>query len=151
MFVSFADVLIFCFFFFKQKTAYEMLIRYGSSDVCSSDLVADQLKTGANTPCWLVFDATFREKFSAGGIMPTILMPDRKIPPDWWDHYIFRADSLDALAAKIQVPVDTLAKTRSEERRVGKECVSTCISLWSPYHSKKKHKGRSKSTTSHRI
>ncbi|HEY9545370.1 MAG TPA: FAD-dependent oxidoreductase [Solimonas sp.] len=74
-------------------------------------MVADQLKTGANTPCWLVFDATFREKFSAGGIMPTILMPDRKIPPDWWDHYIFRADSLDALAAKIQVPVDTLAKT----------------------------------------
>src|SRR3546814_17945425 len=28
---------------------------------------------------------------------------------------------------------------RSEERRVGKECVSTCRSRWSPYHSKKKH------------
>src|SRR3546814_13492026 len=27
--------------------------------------------------------------------------------------------------------------TRSEERRVGKECVSTCRSRWSPYHSKK--------------
>src|SRR3546814_15971528 len=26
---------------------------------------------------------------------------------------------------------------RSEERRVGKECVSTCSSRWSPYHSKK--------------
>ena len=24
--------------------------------------------------------------------------------------------------------------TRSEERRVGKECVSTCRSRWSPYH-----------------
>ena len=23
---------------------------------------------------------------------------------------------------------------RSEERRVGKECVSTCRSRWSPYH-----------------
>src|SRR3546814_12408252 len=29
-------------------------------------------------------------------------------------------------------------KRRSEERRVGKECVSTCRSRWSPYHSKKK-------------
>src|SRR3546814_10331373 len=29
-------------------------------------------------------------------------------------------------------PVD--AGTRSEERRVGKECVSTCRSRWSPYH-----------------
>src|SRR3546814_11265262 len=30
------------------------------------------------------------------------------------------------------------ARVRSEERRVGKECVSTCSSRWSPYHSKKK-------------
>src|SRR3546814_13444589 len=29
--------------------------------------------------------------------------------------------------------------TRSEERRVGKECVSTCRSRWSPYHKKKKN------------
>src|SRR3546814_14006082 len=29
---------------------------------------------------------------------------------------------------------------RSEERRVGKECVSTCRSRWSPYHKKKKIK-----------
>src|SRR3546814_15143479 len=27
---------------------------------------------------------------------------------------------------------------RSEERRVGKECASTCRSRWSPYHYKKK-------------
>src|SRR3546814_20366398 len=30
--------------------------------------------------------------------------------------------------------------TRSEERRVGKECVSTCRSRWSPDHEKKKKK-----------
>src|SRR3546814_13352844 len=30
-------------------------------------------------------------------------------------------------------------ETRSEERRVGKACVSTCRSRWSPYHSKKKN------------
>src|SRR3546814_17972266 len=33
--------LLFCFFFFKQKTAYEMRISDWSSDVCSSDLGAD--------------------------------------------------------------------------------------------------------------
>src|SRR3546814_11894959 len=27
-----------------------------------------------------------------------------------------------------------LGRLRSEERRVGKECVSTCRSRWSPYH-----------------
>src|SRR3546814_12788216 len=33
----------------------------------------------------------------------------------------------------------TLNLGRSEERRVGKECVSTCRSRWSPYHLKNKH------------
>src|SRR3546814_6870753 len=32
------SLCVFFFFFFKQKTAYEMRIRYWSSDVCSSDL-----------------------------------------------------------------------------------------------------------------
>src|SRR3546814_12719737 len=33
---------------------------------------------------------------------------------------------------------------RSEERRVGKECVSTCRSRWWPYHYKKKKKAEEK-------
>src|SRR3546814_12483344 len=31
-----------------------------------------------------------------------------------------------------------LSSLRSDERRVGKECVSPCRSRWTPYHSKKK-------------
>src|SRR3546814_2479458 len=30
--------------------------------------------------------------------------------------------------------IDLMGTNRSEERRVGKECVSTCRSRWSPYH-----------------
>src|SRR3546814_17169836 len=37
-------------------------------------------------------------------------------------------------------PMHYLARTSSEERRGGKECVSTSRSRWSPYHSKKKPK-----------
>src|SRR3546814_16088047 len=36
---------------------------------------------------------------------------------------------------------------RSEERRVGKECVSTCRSRWSPYHSKKNNNTKKSQTT----
>jgi 3-oxosteroid 1-dehydrogenase len=74
-------------------------------------MLEDQLKTGANTPCWLIFDATFRYKFPAGGIMPTAIMPDRKIPVDWWDQYIFRADTVAELAAKIDLDADKLQAT----------------------------------------
>ena len=31
--------IVLCFFFFKQKTAYEIVSRDWSSDVCSSDLI----------------------------------------------------------------------------------------------------------------
>src|SRR3546814_15083773 len=36
------------------------------------------------------------------------------------------------------LPLQHRVGMRSEERRVGKECVSTCRSRWSPYHYKKK-------------
>jgi hypothetical protein len=40
-----------------------------------------------------------------------------------------------ALAVGAAVGADAVdADARSEERRVGKECVSTCRSRWSPYH-----------------
>src|SRR3546814_10836772 len=52
-------IYVFCVFFFKQKTAYEMRISDWSSDVCSSDLlivsapdVAQQYRTGIDVIDW---------------------------------------------------------------------------------------------------
>src|SRR3546814_13228397 len=41
--------------------------------------------------------------------------------------------SNNALPAMLEIP-EPLGEPRSEERRVGKECVSPCRSRWSPYH-----------------
>src|SRR3546814_20534196 len=43
-------------------------------------------------------------------------------------------EHVDMEAAKVIEAAGIYAPTRSEERRVGKECVSTCRSRWSPYH-----------------
>src|SRR3546814_13362863 len=43
-----------------------------------------------------------------------------------------------ASAGTTGVQKSTNHASRSEERRVGKECVSTCRSRWSPYHENKK-------------
>src|SRR3546814_4123066 len=80
-------VLLCVFFFFKQKTAYEMRISDWSSDVCSSDLLANGLQV--------------------------VVVENHRAPVV--THMVWY-------------------KVRSEERRVGKECVSTCRSRWSPYH-----------------
>src|SRR3546814_14907414 len=45
------------------------------------------------------------------------------------------------------VRVSFLEAPRSEERRVGKECVSTCRSRWSPYHSKNTKTSSANNTT----
>src|SRR3546814_21085479 len=47
-------------------------------------------------------------------------------------------DHLLAVAAEAIEQLNHRYGPRSEERRVGKECVSTCRSRWSPYHNKKK-------------
>src|SRR3546814_16828083 len=113
------------FFFFKQKTAYEMRISDWSSDVCSSDLMTDHARelaarlgprgpTRADIP--FMVEAAARTAWATDKGM-TIAM-----------------GVVTALReARILLP-----SIRSEERRVGKECVSTCRSRWSPYPSKKK-------------
>src|SRR3546814_13092169 len=85
------------FFFFKQKTAYEMRISDWSSDVCSSDLGQE--------------NGQVRHRGEAG-----------KASAGW---------------CRGREAGHHRRRERSEERRVGKECVSTCRSRWSPYHEKK--------------
>src|SRR3546814_18403817 len=94
------------YFFFKQKTAYEMRISDWSSDVCSSDLNGRRIDAHRRAMCQQKADQAIER-------------PVRTIGR----HVVIAAEQRDA--------------KRSEERRVGKECVSTCRSRWSPYHYKK--------------
>src|SRR3546814_10935211 len=95
------------FFFFKQKTAYEMRISDWSSDVCSSDLPAPGIRAGA-----LAGD---------GHVVALVAFPLQAV------------DEQDGLRRRAVKQHDV---GRSAERRVGKGGVSTCRSRWSPYHYK---------------
>src|SRR3546814_5769727 len=96
------------FFFFKQKTAYEMRISDWSSDVCSSDLIGGVHIDGA------VHGIQHRQARREG--VGLLRVEPGKCPAREGAVTLF------------------LFPARSEERRVGKECVSTCRSRWSPYH-----------------
>src|SRR3546814_10680217 len=98
-----------CIFFFKQKTAYEMRISDWSSDVCSSDLY---------------FASCFTFFFALSWLFPYL---QTTYGLTTVETGFFTAVPLAAGAAGNWLG-------RSEERRVGKECVSTCRSRWSPYH-----------------
>ncbi|GAB3626428.1 3-oxosteroid 1-dehydrogenase [Pandoraea terrae] len=74
-------------------------------------MYADQARTNANVPAWMVFDAEYRKRYPCGVLLPGSVQPDSKIPPGWLDNVIFRADTLAELAAKIGVDPDGLAET----------------------------------------
>src|SRR3546814_21040664 len=104
-----------------------MRISDWSSDVCSSDLTScaafmhDRVQQGDTLTISqprnlfaLARDARRSILFAGGiGVTPILAMAER--------------------LAQIDAPFE-LHSCRSEERRVGKECVSTCRSRWSPYH-----------------
>ena len=48
-----------------------------------------------------------------------------------WDEQSVEIVPIKTTGDKVQ---DRALAARSEERRVGKECVSLCRSRWSPYH-----------------
>src|SRR3546814_10401070 len=106
------------FFFFKQKTAYEMRISDWSSDVCSSDLMVSSAMAAAG------ISGTMRPKLMALALSRT--MPPQSACGGWMPRP--RKDRADR---------NRKAKQRSEERRVGKECVSTCRVRWWQYREKK--------------
>jgi 3-oxosteroid 1-dehydrogenase len=74
-------------------------------------MYADQRRTGANVPAWMIFDATFRHRYACGPLMPGSMRPDGTLPKDWLGKAYFRADSLAELAHQIGVDADGLAGT----------------------------------------
>src|SRR3546814_1931065 len=109
-------------FFFKQKTAYEMRISDWSSDVCSSDLGS------------LLSEQLFQ---AAPGYVSSEKSPDHL-------QALLHQRTIDAITQtsdtdlRFDYPAyaHQLAtwELRSEERRVGKACGSTCRARWSPNH-----------------
>src|SRR3546814_5912845 len=104
-------VLVISCFFFKQKTAYELRISDWSSDVCSSDLLSGQPAAGDARGEVEAVEAEIRAQ--------------RRV------HHIVGEQRTDL---GVDHHLRATGANRSEERRVGKECVSTCRSRWSPYH-----------------
>src|SRR3546814_7448547 len=87
------------FFFFKQKTAYELRISDWSSDVCSSDLAAMALWTR------------------------DVVQPAAR---KYFGQKVVELENLGSYNCRKIAGQGA----RSEERRVGKACVSTCRSRW---------------------
>src|SRR3546814_14735712 len=109
-------------------TAYELRISDLSSDVCSSDLFD---KTGTLTEG----RPRLTDVVPAAGVDEQQLLAIAVAVEVRSDHPLATAivrDGTERLAER--TPPAATDVTRSEERRGGKECVSTCRSRWSPDH-----------------
>src|SRR3546814_17494671 len=108
-----------------------MRISDWSSDVCSSDLLQGEHVLVPVTPGFIAAQVV------AGAEKAEI--DDRHLPAG---ETASSPRSEDAFVEHLPKVVETdpplsvveVGQKRSEERRVGKECVSTCRSRWSPTH-----------------
>ena len=104
------------FFFFKQKTAYEILTCDWSSDVCSSDLN------------WAKKSGALPQR-EPGQCKKWGAAATRK--GQYKNQGRCRNENRGSIKSGVLPPREKGSiKTRSEERRVGKECRSR----WAPYH-----------------
>src|SRR3546814_1951601 len=116
-------MLLCCFyfvFFVKQKTAYDMRISDWSSDVCSSDLLLATLWMPA-----LDYARSYRDVSAS---LAQALAAEQR-PGE-----CVRTLHLGVGQRASFLVFNGLEFSRSEERRVGKECVSTCSSRRWPLH-----------------
>src|SRR3546814_19237045 len=112
-----------------------MRISDWSSDVCSSDLTFALIARQPLSPATVALPW----RRGARDLLRQCLRTER---PDLMNWLLAPAVYLLLAAVGLSVVpfapgfvvADFDAGIRSEERRVGKECVSTCRSRWSPYH-----------------
>src|SRR3546814_20839215 len=97
-----------------------MRISDWSSDVCSSDL-----RRRASMGIVKINDELHEEVRRAS----TVMCRSINAQAEFWMKIGMLAEASPTLSFN-----DIVKTQRSEERRVGKECVSTCRSRWSPYH-----------------
>src|SRR3546814_8815658 len=112
------------FFFFNQKTAYEMRISDWSSDVCSSDLLVL-----VGDPMQLPQPLQGTHPGRSGDSCLEYLIDGHRVVPA--DRGIFMPVSRRMHPAVCNY-ISVAVYERSDARRLGKERVSTCRSRWWP-------------------
>src|SRR3546814_13453254 len=127
------------FFFFKQKTAYEMRISDWSSDVCSSDLLAslrarvaelvDEVMGRAETARRMDVLADLTQPVAFGFLTRFLGVADTDAKRFFsWSHAVAQF----MLQPHAEEAAVRRGVERSEESRVGKEGYRTCRSRGSP-------------------
>src|SRR3546814_12069709 len=109
-----------------------MRISDWSSDVCSSDLANLTHDSFDHDR-----DAVLQRARDASVVQMVVTGASREHSPQALELARAHPGELFATAGVHPHHASEYTAERSQERRVGKACVSTCRSRWSPYHTKK--------------
>ena len=88
-----------------------------------------ELKKSPGVPLYEALYRCIREDILSG-----ILQPGEKLPSKRALAQNLEVSKITVETAYNQLLAEGYIRARSEERRVGKECLHACRSRWSPYH-----------------
>jgi len=74
-------------------------------------MLAHQEKTGKAIPSWFIGDGVYRKEYPLGPVMPSVIMPDSKMPKEWENNVYYKADSIEQLATNMGLDPATLKAT----------------------------------------
>src|SRR3546814_15818443 len=105
-----------------------MRISDWSSDVCSSDLVSRLARRRASAERGAARAETVESEVECGHLLVGVVTQSAR-----WPGRQYRAER-SCVCENFVKPRWRTPVAKSEERRVGEECVNKCRSRWSPHH-----------------
>ncbi|MCB9476314.1 MAG: FAD-dependent oxidoreductase [Deltaproteobacteria bacterium] len=74
-------------------------------------MYADQEKSGATVPSYLIMDRTCRLRYPCGPVLPGLFQPEFLWKSHWKNDWLYKDATLDGLAAKLSIDGAVLADT----------------------------------------
>src|SRR3546814_1327675 len=115
--------VVLCHFFFSSRRRHTRCALVTGVQTCALPILADAayVSRSINNKNVVIVDARSRQEYDGSEVRAA-----RR-------GHIPSAKNID-WTRNVENSIFKSKEKRSEERRVGKECVSTCRSRWSPYH-----------------
>jgi 3-oxosteroid 1-dehydrogenase len=95
-----------------------------SYDRIGNKVLAEGSNRRSSDPYWMVFDSRYRANYPIGNLLPSSMASDKTIPREWWNRFIYKADTVSELASLTGLPSEQLNSVvthMNEAAKTGKD------------------------------
>ncbi|HEF5873870.1 TPA: FAD-dependent oxidoreductase [Burkholderia cenocepacia] len=95
-----------------------------SYDRIGNKVLAEGSTRRSSDPYWMIFDSRYRANYPIGNLLPSSMASDKTIPREWWNRFIYKADTVSELASLTGLPseqLNSVVTQMNEAAKTGKD------------------------------